>query len=61
MSENLKDIKKTTSIQNLVTKNNYAIERGVTLQTVYNWIKDGKVRTIEFMGHEYIDRTTYRD
>lgn len=61
MSENLKDIKRAVSIQNLVTKPNYATERGVSLQTIYNWIKDGKVKVIEFMGHEYIDRSTFRD
>lgn len=60
MSENLKSIKPVV-IQNLITKPNYAIERGVSLQTVYNWIKDGKVKTVEFMGHEYVDRSTYRD
>lgn len=59
MSENLK-VLKTTIIQNLVTKPNYAAERGVSLQTVYNWIKEGKVKTVIFMGHEYIDRSTYQ-
>lgn len=57
MSENLKTIK----IQNLVTKPKYAEERRVTIQTIYNWIKEGKVKVVEFMGHEYIDRSTYVD
>jgi len=58
MSDNLKEIK-PIKIQNLVTKPNYAVERGISLQTVYNWIKDGKIKTVEFMGHEYVDRSTY--
>lgn len=57
MSENLKTIK----IQNLVTKPKYVEERRVTIQTIYNWIKEGKVKVVEFMGHEYIDRSTYVD
>lgn len=57
MSENLNKVK----IQNMVTKPNYAKERGVTLQTVYNWIKEGKVKVVHFMGHDFIDRSTYRD
>lgn len=57
MDKNLKTIK----IQNLVTKPNYAIERGVTIQTVYNWIKEGKIKTIEFMGVEFLDRSTFND
>jgi len=59
MNENLKEVKKVV-IQNLITKPFYAVERGVTLQTVYNWIKEGKVKTVQFMGHEYIDRSTYQ-
>jgi hypothetical protein len=59
MTTNLKDIK-PIKIQNLVTKPNYAVERGVSLQTIYNWIKEGRIKTVEFMGHEYIDRSTFR-
>lgn len=59
MGNNLKEIKRTVILQNLVTKPNYAIERGVSLQTVYNWIKEGRIKVIEFMGHEYVDRTTF--
>ena len=50
MSGNLKTIK----IQNLVTKPKYAEERRVTIQTIYNWIKEGKVKVVEFMGHEIV-------
>jgi len=32
----------------------YARERGVTVQTVYNWIKDGKLKTKTILGKKLI-------
>lgn len=46
--------------QNLSTINDYHKLMGVSLQTVYRWLKDGKVKKIEFLGREFIDRSTYK-
>lgn len=33
---------------------NYAALKGVTVQQVYNWIKDKKVKTVEIDGVKFI-------
>lgn len=45
-------------INNLCTIEKFAKEQNVSVQTVYNWLKKGKVKRVEFLGHEYIDRST---
>lgn len=60
MTENLKEAKPTL-IKNLATKSEFAKERGVSLQTVYNWIKDKRLKEVQFMGHKFIDRSTFTE
>ncbi len=43
---------------NLLTVNDYAILMGITRQTVFNWVKDGKVKKVKFLGKEFIDKST---
>jgi len=45
------------SIQNLVSIDQYADLTKKSRRTIYNWIKEGKVDTIEFMGRQYLDKT----
>lgn len=46
--------------KNLCTIQDYAKMQGKTIQTIYNWLKEGKVKKVTFLGKEFIDRTTYR-
>lgn len=49
--------KRTTPIQNLVSIDEYADLIKKSRRTIYNWIKEGKVDTIEFKGRQYLDKT----
>lgn len=44
--------------QDLMTVNDFARRHGVTRQTVFNWVKDGKVKKAAFLGKEFIDKST---
>ena len=48
--ENLK-IDKTK----LKTVRSYALSKGVTVQQVYNWIRDGKVNEVKIDGVKFIE------
>lgn len=48
-----------TATQNLVTINKFASEKMVSRQTIYNWIKEGRVKQVEFLGKKFIDRSTF--
>jgi len=45
---------------NLFTVADYARLQGKTVQTIYNWLKEGKVKTVTFLGREFVDKSTYR-
>ena len=38
----------------LFTVQKYAERQGVSRQTVYNWLRDGKLETVEISGHRFI-------
>ena len=43
---------------NLMTVENYAKDNSVTRQTVYNWIKEGKIKQVNFLGKSFVDKST---
>jgi excisionase family DNA binding protein len=43
---------------NLMTVQDYAKFIGVERQTVYNWIKEGKLKQVEFLGKSFVDKST---
>jgi len=43
---------------NLVTVENYAKQECVSRQSVYNWIKEGKIRQVTFLGKSFVDKST---
>jgi excisionase family DNA binding protein len=43
---------------NLLTVENYAKSNAVTRQTVYNWIKEGKIKKVKFLGKSFVDKST---
>lgn len=43
---------------NLMTAADYAKFIGVERQTVYNWIKEGKIKQVEFLGKSFVDKST---
>lgn len=45
---------------NLLAIKDYARFMGVERQTVYNWIKSGKVKRVEFIGKPFIDKSSYK-
>lgn len=51
---------KTRVLQNLMTIGDYAKDKGVTIQTIYNWVKEGRVKTVNLYGKSLIDITTFR-
>lgn len=44
--------------KNLMTVANYARHKGCTRQTVYNHLKEGKVKMVDFLGQKFIDKST---
>jgi excisionase family DNA binding protein len=53
----------TTKIitSNLMTVNDYAVLMDVTRQTVFNWVKDGRLKKVKFLGKEFIDKSTFKE
>ena len=49
--------KNKTPIQNLVSIDEYADLVKKSRRTIYNWIKDGDLETIEFKGRQFLDKT----
>ena len=43
---------------NLKTVVDYAKFKGVTRQTVYNWIKEGDLKQVSFLGKSFVDVST---
>lgn len=52
--------KRKVEPKNLSTVEDYARIMGISIQTVYRWLKDGKVKKVEFLGREFIDRSTWK-
>lgn len=44
-----------------MTVEEFAKFKGVTIQTVYNWLKDNRVKQVDFKGKKFIDKSTYKD
>lgn len=44
--------------KNLMTVVDYARHKGVTRQTVYNHLKEGRIKTVKFLGKTFIDKST---
>ena len=49
---------KTINPVNLITVENYAKEEKVSRQSVYNWIKEGKIKQVTFLGKSFLDKST---
>jgi excisionase family DNA binding protein len=45
---------------NLMTVQDYALSVKVERQTVYNWIKEGKIKKVTFLGKSFVDKTTIK-
>lgn len=41
-----------------MTVADYARYKGCTVQTVYNHIKSGRVKMVEFLGRKFVDKST---
>lgn len=52
---------KRPSIENLMTIDAYARMMGKERRTIYNWIKEGIVQRVPFLGKQFIDKSTYRN
>ena len=50
---------KEIQIENLMTVKDYAKSMGISIPTVYNWLKWGRISKVEFLGVEVIDKTTF--
>lgn len=48
---------KTIVYENLVTAQVYSELYQVTTKTVYDWIKQGKLTHISFLGKNWVDKT----
>lgn len=44
-----------------MTVNDFAGYKGVRRQTVFNWVKNGKVEKVKFLGKEFIDKSTLKE
>lgn len=44
----------------LATVAEYAKIRGVERQTVYNWIADGRIKKVIFLGKSFVDKSTFK-
>lgn len=50
--------KQTVNPANLATVADYAKMMGVERQTVYNWIKEGKIKQVTFLNKSFVDKST---
>lgn len=46
--------------QYLMTVVDFAKEQGVDRRTIYNWIKEGKVKQVDFLKKSWIDKSTLK-
>lgn len=46
------------NIDNLMTISKYARMRGKERKTIYNWIKNDLITSVEFLGRIYVDKTS---
>ena len=54
----VKEITSSFNASNLMTVAQYATLMGKERQTIYNWIETGKIKTVEFLGKRFIDKST---
>lgn len=45
--------------ENLMTVRDYAKEMNVTIVTVYNWLKCGRIKRVSFLGVDFVDKSTF--
>ncbi len=45
---------------NLATVADFAKQKCVERQTVYNWIKDGRIKQVTFLGKSFVDKSTFK-
>lgn len=50
--------KQAVNPANLMSIPDYADHIKVTRQTVYNWLKEGKIKKVTFLGKHFIDKST---
>jgi len=43
---------------NLMTIKDYALLVGKKRQTIFNWVKGGKVKKVSYLGRQWIDKST---
>lgn len=53
--------KKTINPGNLMSVQDYADFAKVKRQTVYNWINDGIIERVEFLGKSWVDKSTKKN
>lgn len=46
---------------NLMTVNDYALFKGVKRQTIFNWVKCGRLKKVNFLGKDFIDKSTFKE
>lgn len=47
--------------KNLMTVNDFALLIGKKRQTVFNMVKDGRVKKVSYLGKEWIDKSTQKE
>lgn len=51
----------TLNPKNLMTVNDYAFLIKKTRQTVFNMVKEGRVKKVSYLGREWIDKSTEKE
>ena len=46
--------------KNLMTVVDYAKSIGKERQTIYNWIKEKKIKKVNFLGKSFVDISTFK-
>ena len=46
--------------RNLMTVTDFALFIGKSRQTVFNWVKEGRVEKRTYLGREWIDKSTLK-
>lgn len=54
-------MEKEIKAENLMTAAKYATTQGVDRRTIYNWIKNGLVEKVEYLGKSWIDISTKKE
>src|SRR5690606_25710600 len=51
---------KKNNVDHLISATDLAKERNVSRKTIYNWLEDGKIKQVDYLGKKLFDKSTIK-